>query len=69
MGCSSSYQSSYQDADIWESAKQRALDRYNYRIKHYNYLIHGPIDYYMTLVEAEYELDCIPEQFRYGNFI
>jgi hypothetical protein len=66
MGCSESNQSYYCD-DEWESAKQRAAKVYNYRIKHYNYSMHGPIDFYMARVEAEYELECIPEQCRYGS--
>jgi len=65
MGCTES-SNDYTD-DIWESAQQRATKVYNYRLKHYNYLIHGPYHYYMLQVEAEYELECIPEQLRRGK--
>jgi hypothetical protein len=65
MGCSdSSYE--YPD-DAWESAQKRARTVYNYRLKHYNPSIHGPYHYYMLQVEAEYELECIPEYMRRGN--
>ena len=68
MGCSnSSHNYASENEDTWETAKQRASKLYNYRIKNYNPIIHGPIDYYMVQVEAEYELECIPLYMRHGN--
>lgn len=67
MGCTDSNQSSYHCDDDWDSAKQRAVKMYNYRINHYNPSIHGPYNYYMFQVEAEYELTCIPEYYRRGH--
>jgi hypothetical protein len=58
----------YQDDNAWENAKKKADSIYNYRIKNYNYLHHGPRDIYMIQVEAEYELECIPEQYRTNSF-
>ena len=65
MGSSSS--KSNNNNNDWELAKKRAIKIYNYRIKHYNPIVHGPQAYYMIQVEAEYELECIPEYFRSGG--
>jgi len=67
MGSSSSKNNYSNNGNEWEIARQRAIKIYNYRIKHYNYIEHGPREYYMLQVEAEYELECIPECFRSGN--
>lgn len=64
MGSSSSKTTNNND---WEMAQKRAIKIYNYRIKHYNPIEHGPRDYYMTQVHAEYELECIPEFLRSGG--
>lgn len=53
--------------DDWEKAKKRALGIYNYRIKNYNPVEHGPPTQYMQQVEAEYQLECIPEYLRSEN--
>ena len=69
MGSNSSKQTNnvnHVNAD-WDVAKKRAIQTYNYRIQHYNYLEHGHRYYYMLQVEAEYELGCIPEYFRSGT--
>lgn len=69
MGSNSSNQTNnvnHVNAD-WDLAKKNATKIYNYRIQHYNYIEHGPRDYYMLQVEAEYELGCIPEYFRSGT--
>ena len=58
----------YPDENAWEIAKKKADRIYNYRIQNYNYLIHGPKDLYMIQIEAEYELQCIPEQYRTNSF-
>ena len=64
MGSSSSKTS---NNNGWDSAQQKAINNYNYRIKHYNPIEHGPRDYYMAQVQAEYELECIPEYLRRGG--
>ena len=64
MGSSSSKISNNND---FETAKKKAIKNYMYRIKHYNPMEHGPREYYMAQVEAEYELDCIPEHLRSGG--
>ena len=66
MGPSNS--KTYQDENAWENAKKNADKIYNFRIKNYNYLTHGPKELYMIQVEAEYELECIPEQYRSNSF-
>jgi hypothetical protein len=48
-------------------AHKKAMKIYNYRVKHYNPLEHGTIEYYMAQVQAEYELECIPEYLRSGG--
>jgi hypothetical protein len=68
MGSNSSRNANYSDKNYnWTIAKQNADKIYNYRIKNYNQMIHGPIQVYMTQVEAEYELECIPPGFRGKN--
>ena len=63
MGSSSSKTTNNID---WEIAQQRAIKVYNYRIKHYNPNEHGSQQYYIAQVQAEYELECIPEYLRSG---
>jgi hypothetical protein len=65
MGSSNSTHN--QGPDLWELAQKNATKIYNYRIKSYDYRIHGPYEHYIIQVEAEYELECIPEQFRRGR--
>ena len=68
MGSNSSRNANYSDKNYnWGIAKQNADKIYNYRIKNYNQMIHGPLQVYMTQVEAEYELECIPLGFRGKN--
>jgi hypothetical protein len=57
-----------QDDKLWENDKKKANRIYNFRIQNYNYLIHGSRDFYMIQVEAEYELECIPKQYRSNTF-
>ena len=64
MGASSSKNTSNKD---FETSEQRAKRIYNYRIKNYDPMKHGPRDVYMLQVEAEYELECIPEYMRSGG--
>lgn len=62
------YSTSIHDDKAWENAKKKADSIYNFRIKNYNYLHHGPKDLYMLQIEAEYELESIPEQYRTNSF-
>ena len=66
MGSTTS-SSNYCENSNWEVAKQNAQKIYNYRVKHYNPLEHGPRYCYMLQVEAEYELECIPKMYRSGR--
>ena len=68
MGLNSSTQYNTNTVNMdWSVAKKNANKIYNYRIKNYNPLVHGPREYYMLQVEAEYELECIPEYYRSGK--
>ena len=44
--------------------KHKALLIYIDGIKNYNETIHGPLEAYMIQVEADYQLNCIPENLR-----
>jgi hypothetical protein len=44
--------------------KHRALLIYIDGLKKYNETIHGPLEAYMIQVEADYQLNCIPEHYR-----
>jgi hypothetical protein len=48
----------------WENAEQRALEIYNYRIKNYNPRKDGPPTFYMLKVQAEYDIESIPQYIR-----
>ena len=64
MGSSSSKNTNNNE---WEIAEKRAIKVYNYRITHFNPIKHGSRDVYMTQVQAEYELECIPQFLRSGG--
>jgi hypothetical protein len=53
--------------DEYVSARQKAGRVYTYRVKDYDPARHGPKEMYMMQVEAEYELNCIPESLQYGS--
>ena len=53
--------------DEYVSARQKAGRVYTYRVKDYDPARHGPKEMYMMQVEAEYELNCIPETLQYGS--
>jgi hypothetical protein len=67
MGVSSSKFNKKYDTDTFVNAEQKARKIYNYRIKTYDPLIHGPRENYIMRVEAEFELNCIPEYMRHGS--
>jgi hypothetical protein len=50
-----------------ESLEKEARRRYHMRIKAYDYMKHGPYEYYRVHCEAEYQLECIPESCRQGS--
>ena len=64
MGSSSSKNTNNNE---WEIAEKRAIKVYNYRITHFNPIKHGSRDVYMAQVQAEYELECIPQFLRSGG--
>ena len=68
MGASSSSAKSFKFAtDEFAFARQKAGRVYTYRVKDYDPARHGPKHIYMMQVEAEYELNCIPETLQYGS--
>jgi hypothetical protein len=68
MGSKSSKNSNCSNKNYnWDLAKQNADKIYNYRIKNYKQMIHGPMQVYMIQVESEYELECIPLGLRGNN--
>ena len=64
MGSSSSKNTNNNE---WEIAEKRAIKIYRYRITHFNPIEHGSRDVYMAQVQAEYELECIPQFLRSGG--
>jgi hypothetical protein len=64
MGSSTS-SNSYENYDSeWEIAKKQAIRNYNYRLRNYNPLLHGPHDIYLLEISADYELECLPRYVR-----
>ena len=51
---------------LWVQAEKQAKINYNYRVRSYNYIKHGDYYLYMQQVEAQYELECMPEYLRRG---
>lgn len=47
--------------------QERALALYQYREKQYNIYIHGSFDQYMRQIAGQYELDCLPDDCKYGS--
>jgi hypothetical protein len=45
----------------------RAVALYQYREKQYNFYIHGSFDQYMRQIAAQFELDCLPDDCKYGS--
>ena len=60
-------ENSVRQIKLKEIAEKRAIKVYNYRITHFNPIKHGSRDVYMAQVQAEYELECIPEYMRSGG--
>ena len=47
--------------------QQSALRNYHYRLQQYDRYRHGSYRRYRHYVEAQYELDCLPECVKYSN--
>jgi hypothetical protein len=47
--------------------QQSALRNYHYRLQIYNRYKHGSYGRYLHCVEAQYELDCLPEWVKYSS--
>lgn len=45
---------------------KRAVKLYHYRLKNYNPMIHGYYSNYLHNIQAQFELDCIPDYLRRG---
>lgn len=54
----------YNNNEEWINSKKRAEALYLYRVRNYNPLVNGTRKYYMTKVETEYKLACIPPHLR-----
>lgn len=69
MGCKNSKVMNYHSYtnNEWIIAKKNADALYQYRIKNYNPLLHGTRKYYMSKVQNEYKLGCIPTHLRSNN--
>ena len=55
-----------------EREKQRilynkAVELYTQRLRNYDYAYHGNYTTYLRNIQAQFQLDCIPEYLRYGN--
>lgn len=64
MGVSASKLNKKYDTYSFVNAEQDARKIYNYRVKTYDPIINGPREIYMVQVEAEFELNCLPEFMR-----
>ena len=47
--------------------QQMAARNYHYRLQNYDFYIHGSYRKYKRYVEAQYELDCMPDCVKYGK--
>jgi len=55
-----------------ERAKQqilynKAVELYKQRLKNYNYAFHGNYATYLRNIQAQFQLDCLPEYLKYGD--
>lgn len=50
-----------------DELQQIAARAYHYRLQNYNPYKHGPYGDYLYDVEAQYELDCLPECVKYSD--
>lgn len=64
MGSNSSSQSRYMTQ---QERTRLAVRKFHIRKNGYDYALHGSYRDYIYWCHAQYELDCIPEECRYGN--
>jgi hypothetical protein len=55
-----------------ERAKQqilynKAVELYKQRLKNYDYAFHGNYTTYLRNIQAQFQLDCLPEYLKYGD--
>jgi hypothetical protein len=66
MGNSNSSKRQQQDKIESEKIYNKAVKIFNDRLKNYNPMLHGNYYYYLQCIQAQFELDCIPEYLRHG---
>ena len=45
----------------------KALELYKQRLKNYDYAFHGNYTTYLRNIQAQFQLDCLPDYLKYGN--
>lgn len=45
----------------------KALELYKQRLKNYDYAFHGNYRIYLQNIQAQFQLDCLPDYLKYGN--
>ena len=45
----------------------KALELYKQRLKNYDYAFHGNYTTYLHNIQAQFQLDCLPDYLKYGN--
>jgi len=45
----------------------KAVELYKQRLRNYDYAFHGNYTTYLRSIQAQFQLDCIPEYLRYGS--
>jgi hypothetical protein len=45
----------------------KAVELYTQRLRNYNYAYHGNYSRYLQNIQAQFQLDCIPEYLKYGQ--
>ena len=68
-GFDSSSNTSIKKETETEKAYKNALKVYQQRLQSYNLYIHGPYHIYLYNVEAQFELDCIPQDAMQGSAV
>ena len=67
--CTNSSQSSnsFTPKDIEIILHARALDNYKKRLRSYNYCFHGNYSEFLDEINAQFELECLPDYVLYGS--
>ena len=66
MGANNSI-SRQNEQNVYAELKRRAFEIYKHRVENYNYAYHGPYHKYLRYIQAQYELDCLPNSIKYGR--